>query len=267
MVNASDGISILQLTDTHIMADVEDTLLGVKTAHYFDAVVDAALSSGRQFDLCLVTGDIAQDPCLASYQYVLRTLQRLDCPCLCLPGNHDDFEIMESVFRSDRINCRKQLFLGNWQVIGLNSQVLGSAGGYLEDVEFAFLEHCLSAQPKHFALIAVHHHCVSSGSAWMDTMIIGNAKALLDIAARHPNAKVIINGHIHQVMDSQQNSVRILSAPSTCFQFKPLSKQFSLDETSPGYRWLTLHHDGSFTSGITRIPEQIMGLKDDPQGY
>jgi 3',5'-cyclic-AMP phosphodiesterase len=267
MLNSSDGISLLHITDTHIMASPEETLLGVNTAYYLDSVLANVINSGRKFDFCLVTGDIAQNPCEDSYRFILKKLQLLNIPCICLPGNHDELDIMLKVLSAKQVNCCKQLVMGKWQILCLNSQLQNSAAGYLSEQELKFLEQCLSANPKLMALIAVHHHCVHSGSSWMDTMMIENAKALFDIIDRYPNAKAVINGHIHQAMDLEMTSCRVLTTPSTCFQFKPLSEHFNLDDTSPGYRWINLYNNGHIDTDVVRIPEKIMGLRTNTEGY
>ena len=106
MTTGSTVISLLQITDTHIMASPEATLLGVNTAMYFNKVLELANQSERKFDLCLITGDLAQDPFTSSYEYLLKSLENYDTPCLCLPGNHDDFEIMRVVLSTDKVNCK-----------------------------------------------------------------------------------------------------------------------------------------------------------------
>ncbi len=267
MGKSSSHFSILQITDPHILATPEATLLGVNTAHYFNAVLEHAFSSKWKFDLCLVTGDLAQDPCPASYKHILSKLQAHDILCICLPGNHDDFDIMQEVFCTEQVNCRKHIVLRNWQIISLNSQIPGSEGGYLSIEELAFLDECLRNNPDLFTLIAVHHHCLPTKSRWMDTMLIENAQELFDLIKPYPMVKTIINGHIHQAMDVQVDSVRILTTPSTCFQFKPQSERFSLDDTSPGYRWISLYADGSMNSDIVRLPEPLKGLQANPKGY
>jgi len=267
MGESSSHFSILQITDPHILATQEATLLGVNTAHYFNAVLEHAFSSKRKFDLCLITGDLAQDPCPSSYQYILSQLEKHNTPCLCLPGNHDDLEIMQAVLCTEKVNCRKRMVLGNWQIINLNSQIPGSEGGYLPEEELAFLERTLKGHTDFYTLIAVHHHCLPTGSLWMDTMMIKNAQALFDLIKHYPNVKTIINGHIHQAMDVQMNAVKVMTTPSTCFQFKPQSEHFSLDDTSPGYRWINLCNNGSINSDIVRLPEQLKGLQADTLGY
>jgi 3',5'-cyclic-AMP phosphodiesterase len=267
MAAVSNPISVLQITDTHIMATPDGTLLGVKTAHYFNAVMELANRSDKTIDLCLITGDLAQEPVPESYQYLLDAMEQYAFPSVCLPGNHDDLEIMHAVLCTETVNCRKRIVLGNWQIICLNSQIPESPDGLLAAIELSFLENALKDNPGMFTLVAVHHNCVPCGSGWMDVMMVKNAQALFDLISRYPNVKAIINGHIHQEMDTHVNSVRILSTPSTCFQFTPNSESFSLDDTSPGYRRIELYDNGNVTTEIVRIPEQLTGLQHNIHGY
>jgi Icc protein len=260
-------VSILQLTDSHILGTPEATLLGIDTAYYFNSVLEHAFNSAMRFDLCLLTGDLAQDPCPASYRHLLDKLEDYDIPSVCLPGNHDDFGMMQEILNTERINCRKQVFWGNWQIIALNSQILDSPNGYLAQAELSFLGQCLKQHTDLFALIAIHHHCVPSRTVWMDSMMIGNAQDLFDLIKQFPNVKAIVSGHIHQEMDIQFDSVRVLTTPSTCFQFKPHSKQFCLDDKSPGYRWINLYDDGRIHTDVVHIPEPLVGLQTNTHGY
>jgi 3',5'-cyclic-AMP phosphodiesterase len=262
------AISILQITDLHILPGMDETFLGINTEHYFHAVLELAFAEHPHFDLILLTGDLAQDPSPASYQRILKGLEATNTPCICLPGNHDDYELMQQIFNTGRVSCRKQVLLkNNWQLICLNSQIPGSPGGRLSKQELVFLEDCLVGSPNHYALIADHHHCLETKSAWMDTMIIENSEVLWAIIKQHPQTKAVTTGHIHQVMDMSIGSVRVLGAPSTCFQFTPESKTFSLDTSAPGYRLIELFADGRIESGINRLSEQLKGLQINTQGY
>jgi Icc protein len=262
------ALSLLQITDLHILPDLDETFLGINTEHYFHAVLELAFAEHHHFDLILVTGDLAQNPCPASYQRILNSLEVYNTPCICLPGNHDDYELMQQIFNTRLVSCRKQVLLKNWQLICLNSQIPGAPGGRLSKQELLFLESCLTGNLNHHALIAVHHHCLETKSAWMDTMIIENSEEFLAIINRYPQTKAITTGHIHQLMDNiTSGSVRILGTPSTCFQFTPGSKGFSLDTSAPGYRLIKLYADGLIESGITRLSGQLSGLQMDTQGY
>jgi Icc protein len=257
----------LQITDLHILPDLDETLLGINTEHYFHAVLELAFAEHHHFDLILVTGDLAQDPCPASYQRILNSLEATNTPCICLPGNHDDYELMQQIFNTCLVSCRKQVLLENWQLICLNSQIPRDPGGRLSKQELLFLEDCLTGNPNHHALIAVHHHCLETKSPWMDTMIIENSEEFLTIIKQYPQAKAITTGHIHQTMDVTTGSVRVLGTPSTCFQFKPESTTLSLDTSSPGYRLIKVFADGRIESEITRLSEPLSGLQMDTLAY
>jgi Icc protein len=269
MRNNSPCLTILQLSDLHILQAPDDTLLGINTEHYFHTCLEQAvlLRSGQAVNLILLTGDLAQDPCRSSYNRILDTLKTYKIPCICLPGNHDDFELMQQVFNTDKINCCKQVLMNNWQLISLNSQVPGEPGGRVSNEELAFLESGLSAYPYRHALVAVHHHCLPTLSPWMDTMIIENSPELLAVLEKYPQVKVITTGHIHQVMDMTLRNIRVLGAPSTCFQFVPESPEFSVDDTAPGYRVIDLYADGRVESEVIRLPEPLQGLKMNRDGY
>jgi 3',5'-cyclic-AMP phosphodiesterase len=260
-------LSILQITDLHILPGPDETMLGINTEHYFHAVLELAFTEHHHFDLILLTGDLAQHPCKASYQRILNSLEATNMPCICLPGNHDDYKLMQQIFNTGLVSCRKQVFLGNWQLICLNSQIPGDPGGRLSRQELLFLEDCLISNPDYHALIAVHHHCLETKSPWMDTMMIENSQELLALIKQYPQIKAVTTGHIHQVMDITTGGVRILGTPSTCFQFKPESTALSLDTSTPGYRLINLSDDGRIESGISRLSGQLIGLQMDTQGY
>ena len=223
-------LSILQITDLHILPDLDETFLGINTEHYFHAILELAFAEHHYFDLILVTGDLAQEPCPASYQRILQGLEATNTPCICLPGNHDDYELMQQIFNTSRVSCRKQIFMENWQLICLNSQIPGAPGGRLSKQELLFLEDCLISKPNHHALIAVHHHCLETKSAWMDTMMIENSQKLLAIIKQYPQAKAITTGHIHQVMDITIEGVR-----SSGYAFNLFSIYTGKQNLQPGH--------------------------------
>ncbi|MGR9086288.1 MAG: 3',5'-cyclic-AMP phosphodiesterase [Gammaproteobacteria bacterium] len=267
MKNTDPAVSVLHITDLHMMPKPGDTLLGVDTEKSFQAVLEKAFSEPDGFDLILVTGDLAQDPSRSGYQKIQSALNALPTPSICLPGNHDDYALMREIFNSGHISCRKQTIVKNWQIICLNSQIQDFPGGHLSVLELNFLDRCLEQNPGKPALIAVHHHCLETYSVWMDTMMIDNSPELISVLDRHPEIKAIICGHIHQVMDRRIGSIRVLGTPSTCFQFTPESRDFSIDDAAPGYRTLKLYADGRIESKVSRLSNKLSGLKIDSDSY
>lgn len=260
-------LKILQISDLHILPAETDTLLGVNTEFYFRQTLKHAHTEHGPFDLILVSGDLAQDPCPASYRRILQQLQSYRTTTLCLPGNHDDFESMQAILNEGVVSCRKQLRMQDWQIVCLNSQKPDSPAGELRIEELAFLEKCLTALPEVPALIAVHHHCTPSGSGWLDTMQIENSAALLELVGRYPQVKAITYGHVHQEMTARHGGIDIFSAPATCFQFEPHSTEFSVEDTPPGYRIFELFADGRLESACYRLSGPLRGLRRDAHSY
>lgn len=263
----SPVIRILQITDLHIMAQSGQTLLGVDTEASFRNVLHKALSREKQVRLVLLTGDLAQDPVASAYQRLRGWLEQIDWLYYCLPGNHDDPELMKTCLATSEIRCCESVQVGRWLIISLNSAVPGSPGGFLAADQMEHLEACLAAHPNQHALVALHHHPVETGSAWLDTMVLDNRVAFQAVIEAFPQVRVVLCGHIHQSMDRVINGVRLLATPSTCFQFKPGSERFALDGLAPGYRWLELHDDGGFLTDIVRLDQLPQGLDETAGGY
>ncbi len=261
------ALSILQISDLHVLPKYNNTLLGVNTEHYFAAILELANTRQTHYDLILVTGDLAQDPCVASYKRILTRLNKTDIACICLPGNHDDYVMMARIFNTEQVNCQKQTLLNDWQIISLNSQVIGASSGYLAKTELDFLQSCLKQYPNKYTLIAVHHNFIPSHSPWLDTMMIKNATEFIEIIKQHPQVKLVTTGHVHQEMDINTGHVRVLGTPSTCFQFMPLSHSFSIDDKMPGYRQIKLYQDGNIDTQVSRLAGRLTELETNTIGY
>ena len=129
------------------------------------------------------------------------------------------------------------------------------------------LDQALRQHPERHALIALHHQAVPVGCAWLDQHNLKNADDLFAVLARHPQQKTILFGHVHQEFDEVHRGVRLIASPSTCIQFKPLSDGFALDESGPGWRYLTLHPDGRIASQVWRLPVGQFVPDPDATGY
>ncbi len=243
---------VLQISDLHILAETEETLYGVNTEHSFQQLLKQAHTLHGKVDLVLVTGDLAQHPCQASYHRIYKALEKYHTQTVCLPGNHDDLLLMNQLINGEQVNCRKQIQFNDWQIISLNSKKPASQAGYLSKNELDYLTEALDKQADLNTLIAVHHHPVPINSRWMDGMMIENSGDLFLLLKQHPQVKAIICGHIHQDFNFQKQGIQILGVPSSCFQFEPHCTQFTIDNKSSGYRLLKLYPNGLIQSNIYR---------------
>jgi len=262
----SSPLRIVQITDTHLYADPDGQLLGLNTRHSLEKVIDLVLEA-QPPDLVVASGDLTHDGSAQAYQHVRDCFRRIGAPVYCLPGNHDEAATLNACMNNDPFLCVHNTRIGNWQMLFLDSTVAGSEGGHLGKPELDILDAALASYPDLPALVWLHHQPVPTGSQWMDSMAVDNPQAFFDITDRHTQVRAIVWGHVHQLFEQQRNGVQLLSTPSTCIQFQPKSDEFSVELVPPGYRWLELHADGLFTTGVDRLQEIPGEIDPDARGY
>ncbi len=261
-----DAVLLVQLSDSHLFADADVTLLGMNTRDSLQRVIDLVREQQPPVDLVLATGDLSQDGTLASYQQFRDMTAPMGAPARWLPGNHDEPQIMaDAAVHSDLLE--PVVDVGNWRVTLLDSAVPGSVPGYLQDQQLQLLVQALSEAPNRHHLVCLHHHPVSIGCAWMEPIGLRNPDALFAVLDRFPQVKAVLWGHVHQEIDSERNGVRLLASPSTCIQFAPGSDDFQVSDQAPGYRWLRLHADGRVETGVERVRDFAFTVDYGSNGY
>ena len=127
--------------------------------------------------------------------------------------------------------------------------------------ELQRLERAVMDAGARHVLVALHHHPVTLATGWLEEVRLRNGTELLAITDRYPAVRALCWGHVHQQFDVRRKGVRLMGVPSTCVQFKPASKTFTVDSTAPGYRSLTLHADGSIDSEVVRVDGRSPGTR------
>ncbi|GGE33008.1 3',5'-cyclic adenosine monophosphate phosphodiesterase CpdA [Halopseudomonas oceani] len=262
----SDFVCVVQLTDSHLFAEVGGDLLGLDTQASLDAVIDMVLEQTPEMDLVLATGDITQDGSEAAYRRFITASQRLPAPCCWIPGNHDDAELMSHIGDPLGLN-RPWVDLGNWRIVMLDTSILGAVPGRLEPSQLAIVDDALSSVGERHVMVCLHHQPVDIGSDWMAPIGLLNPQDLLERIQNRSEVKVVLWGHIHQHFDQQLGHLRLLATPSTCVQFAAGSSDFAADTLAPGYRWMRLYDDGRIETAVSRLPEGVFLPEPGAVGY
>lgn len=265
--NRLDVVRLVQVTDSHIFADPEGRLLGLNTRESFEAVCERILREEWRPDLMLATGDLSQDASPESYQYLADYFKSMDIMTFWLPGNHDAPEIMAAHLDNSRTIPAKQLLVGDWQVVLLDSSVPGKVHGNLSDEQFDFLTKALAEYPEKHTLIALHHQPLTVECEWLDQIGLKNNEKFKQLLAQHQQVKGVIWGHIHQEFQRQEDGIEWIATPSSCVQFKPQSEDFCAGEEAPGYRYLNLYSDGRIESVVHRIDNLEYTVDYSIKGY
>lgn len=261
--------NILHITDTHLFADEDGALLGIKSNASFLSVINEIKRGNRKYDLIVATGDFVQDGSKKSYARFAEQIKQFNTPCVWLAGNHDNFSYMQEVFSNYQLAENKVVSLGdNWLIVLLNSQVVGQACGLLPQSELQFLEKTLLAHTDKNVMVFLHHHPIDSGCHWLDEHILKNSNELEKIVKKFPSIKGLGWGHIHQQQDHVWHNCHAFSTPSTCFQFKPNCYEFQLsNDEAPGWREITLNEDGTIESSVFRIADNLFLPDVSQKGY
>jgi len=242
---------ILQITDPHLYGNASGNLRGVETDSSLRNVLDSALVETAGYAAIVVTGDIVQDD-TAGYLRFKSILGNLRTPVLCIPGNHDQPEVMRRSLTEEPFQYCGTRRLGDWQLILLDSYDPGQTSGKLGLQELERLDTALASSPAH-ALVCLHHHPVDMGSRWLDGIGLNDAAAFWRIIDSHRHVRGIAWGHVHQAYDGMRNGVHLFATPSTCAQFLPRSDLYAVDSRPPAYRLFDLHSDGRIHSEVRWI--------------
>ncbi|WP_287127588.1 3',5'-cyclic-AMP phosphodiesterase [Candidatus Cyanaurora vandensis] len=259
----------VQFTDLHLYHSPEGGLLGLNTQQSFQAVLAHFKNHHWPVDVVLATGDLAQDGSVAAYKSLRALLLPLDLPVYWIPGNHDNPAAMAQALTGGLISAQRQVLLPPWQIILLDSTQPQQVSGCLTGNQLAFLTECITTHPEHYALVCLHHHPLSMGSAWLERIGLVNGADFLNLVRQYSQVRGVVWGHIHQDYTRQDGELLLMATPSTCIQFKPRTPDFALDTVLPGYRWLELHSDGRIVTGVERLtslgPDQYINMT--AQGY
>ncbi len=246
--HTKEGTSLwlLHITDNHLFTDPNEGRHGVSSIDSFQQVLVSATAS-RQPDLVVDTGDIAHDRTREVYEmFASKVREFVDCPMIATPGNHD----LAKPF--DEVLSRESITMGNWRIVTVDTHIDDEVGGLIDQTEMNRVEEELKANESPTLLIG-HHPATEVGCAWIDEHRIENGDEFLQVMAQYPQVQAYLSGHVHQAFEGRAHGIRLMTTPSTCWQFKTDSDSFAVDELPAGWRWLELRADGEIDSTVERL--------------
>jgi Icc protein len=240
--------SLLQVSDLHLLEDPKARLLGIDTGASFDAVLAAAFQRVGSIDAVVVTGDIAHEPTIATYERAREILWRYHRgPSMWLPGNHDVSRLMGRT-----LPTVSELSLGSWRIFAMDTHIDEVEQGTVGVQELDRVKTAVAATDAAHVVLAGHHPCVPVGTPWLDPGCIENGTEVLDLLCGDSRIAAYVFGHIHHAGSYAGATCPMLSAPSTCFQFAQGGARFGIAGDAPGARVFELDADGGLRTEIVR---------------
>lgn len=248
-------ITLLHITDPHLLARTDARLHGWDVAAAFQRVLDEAVAVYPETDAIVLGGDLVDDESMAGYRWLDAKLAALERPVLAIAGNHDDPEAM-----ADQLTCaivHGVLEVGGWRLVGLSTHCAGTESGRVGAAGLARLDAELAADHA-LTIICLHHPPVDVGSAWIDAIGLTDRDALRATLSSHAHVRGLLCGHVHQAGEGRFDNRPVWTTPSTMRQFQAHSHEFAEDTArGPGYRALRLQADGAITTTVHRVTATI----------
>ena len=221
--------TFIQITDSHI--DDDKLVMGVDSQANLGAIV--SVISQKNYDALLISGDLAHNGTLESYQILQKILDPIETEIYVLPGNHDDLSNLSQVFNKSYL-CN--FTIDCWEVITIDSVQAGKVSGRLSDEQLCSLSQEINSSSAKYIVLCLHHPPVSMQSDWDDEMSLENPEDFFAVIDQYDNIKAVMWGHAHQSSEFNRNGVKLFSCPSTALQFHGSS--------SIGYNHYTLNDNG-----------------------
>ena len=111
----SSSVLLVQLSDSHLFAEADGTLLGMNTRDSLEKVVERVLAEQSDIDVVIASGDISQDGSVESYEAFRRLSGQIAAPARWFAGNHDELPQMEQVAQGAGL-LEPVLDIGQWRV-------------------------------------------------------------------------------------------------------------------------------------------------------
>ncbi len=258
-------MSVVQLTDTHIVGD-DSSYFGIDTARYLHDAIAAVNALEPKPEYAVVTGDVANFGTTAEYARFRDIMEALDMPYVVIPGNHDDRDRLREVlprhtFREARgASIRFAVEDFSIRLVGMDANAPRPwPGAYVDRATTDWLDRTLGERPRIPTIVAVHQPPFRTGLHYLDLLGFVGSRGLRAVVDRHPQVGRVISGHIHCVRTARWKAAIACSAPSTAPQKIPLlfmERQIvGIRSEAPGFAVHALGDRGQMQTTVYRRDE------------
>jgi 3',5'-cyclic AMP phosphodiesterase CpdA len=211
-------------------------------------------------DLVLITGDLVDEGRTAEYDALRFLLSRLDVPCLLMPGNHDDREVLARYFSDHAYlpaSGPKHYVVADHpvRIVALDTTVPGDHHGEVDAASLAWLDSALRATEGAPTLVMMHHPPIACGIAYLDKYMCRQPERIADVIARFDHVERVLCGHVHRPIQQRWAGTLVCCCPSTAtqiaLQLQPDAPPASYSE--PPACLLHWWRDGAMLTHVTYI--------------
>lgn len=228
---------IAQLSDPHLLSTRGALHKGVDTWSHFEKAL-SRLQDHEKLNGLVLTGDIAQDENLATYELLHEVLSAQSLPYWVIPGNHDNPAHMREVFAETMAEdsggvCFAQEMTDAW-VIGLDTHKPGSDSGAITRDTQQWLEDTIRSVGDKPILILMHHPPAYTGDAFFDGIGLADRTEWQAYFRRESQVLGVGFGHLHRALRVSGDPL-IQGAPSTAYGVRTVDGKVSVSTEEAGF--------------------------------
>ena len=255
---------LAQISDLHVRPVGERYKDTVDSNRLCAEAIDHLNRLGPRPDLVLITGDLVDEGLEAEYASLRGLLAGLEPPCLLMPGNHDDREILARHFPDHAYlpaTGAKHYLIDRHpvRIVALDTTVPGEHHGEIDETGLAWLEEALQATRGAPAMVMMHHPPIACGIPYLDKYMCRKPERIARVIGRFSHVERVLCGHVHRPVQQRWAGTLLCCCPSTAtqiaLQLRPDAKPASFSE--PPACLLHWWRDGvmvTHTSYIGRFP-------------
>ena len=182
---------IVQISDTHISPH------GHFVEESFNGAINDVNKLDPQPDIVIHTGDVTDNGVLTEYELAVSKFSMLNPKLLVTPGNHDEKNFGNSLFKEMIGPIENELRLRDIAIIMTDSPQPDRDEGRLGRRRQTHIEERLDQMGKDTVKILVfHHHLISVPFSGREQAVLEDAGDVLDMVLRH-KINMVLMGHRH----------------------------------------------------------------------
>ena len=230
---------IIQITDIHINKIGEETY-GIDIRKNFQEVLKVILK--HEPDLLVISGDLCLfTPDISIYEWIHEQLKDYPIPLELMVGNHDDLEMIQTVFPSIKKDIKEHQSLYYTRTYGDENVIfLDSGRGEIAESQLLWLQKELGDHPESKVLF-IHYPPFLAGVHFMDNkypLLTRDGIQKILLAHQHPIS--IFTGHYHVEKTLRRKNIDQNITPSTYYQLDSAVPHFQVHSKKRGYRMIDI---------------------------
>lgn len=232
------GLTLVQLTDTHLRVAGEQVLDNVDTHASLVRVLERLRTGGRPIDAFILSGDLTDTGAPEAYQRLRAAVEpvaaELGAQVLYVMGNHDERGAFATELLGqdpDQVDTAVPLDqvieVDGLRVIGLDSTTPGLHDGRLEVEQLAWLSAQLERPAPRGTLLVLHHPPLPSAIPAAEFLKLRDADQLAEVLAG-TDVRMILCGHNHMTAASVLSGIPVWVGPAMAYRIDamgPLGRQ------------------------------------------